>query len=165
MWRTPVALLALLVSAGSPATTATTMFPGEFADEPMLGRWDITIRTPDGERPSWLELSHSGRDVVVGQFVGIVGSARPISRVVVTSDSLHFAIPPQWESGNGDLTVDGRLTENRLAGAMMFPDGKRYDWTGVRAPLLKRDHAPKWGAPIRLLHANDLAGWRAVGGE
>ena len=42
-----------------------TMFPGEFADPPVLGRWDITIRTPDGERPSWLELQHSGRDVVV----------------------------------------------------------------------------------------------------
>src|SRR5207237_4254140 len=127
--------------------------------------WDITIRMPDGERPSWLELSHSGRDVVVGQFVGIVGSARPISRVVVGGDSLHFAIPPQWESGNGDLTVDGRLTGGRLAGSMTLPDGKRYDWSGVRAPMMKRDHAPKWGTPIRLLHANDLGGWRAVGGE
>ena len=138
---------------------------GPAVDEPLLGRWDITIRTPDGERPSWLELSHSGRDVVVGRFVGIVGSARPISRVVVTGDSLHFAIPPQWESGNGDLAVDGRLTGARLAGTMMFPDGKRYDWSGVRAPLLKRDRAANWGTPIRLLHTNDLGGWRAVGGE
>ena len=162
MWRQAVALVALLVPS-SP--TRTIVSRPAVADEPVLGRWDITIRMPDGERPSWLELSHSGRDVVVGQFVGIVGSARPISRVVVSGDSLHFAIPPQWESGNGDLTVDGRLTGGRLAGSMTLPDGKRYDWSGVRAPLMKRDHAPKWGTPIRLLHANDLGGWRAVGGE
>src|SRR5690349_13990750 len=162
MWRPALFLLALLVPSTSTRATGRP-FARVAADPPVLGRWDITIKTPDGDRPSWLELSHSGRDVVVGRFVGIVGSARPISRVVVTSDSLHFAIPPQWESGNGDLTVDGRLTGNRLAGTMIFPDGKRYDWTGVRAPLLKRDHAPKWGAPIRLLHANDLGGWRAAG--
>ena len=137
MWRQAVALVALLV----PAPTRTIMSRSAVADEPVLGRWDITIRMPDGERPSWLELSHSGRDVVVGQFVGIVGSARPISRVVVSGDSLHFTIPPQWESGNGDLTVDGRLTGGRLAGSMTLPDGKRYDWSGVRAPLMKRDHA------------------------
>jgi hypothetical protein len=133
------------------------------ADEPLLGRWDITIRTPDGDRPSWLELEHSGRDAIVGRFVGIVGSARPISRVTVTSDSLHFAIPHQWENGDGDLTVDGRLTNGRLGGTMIFPDGKQFPWTAVRAPLLHRDRAPQWGAPIKLLHANDLGGWRAVG--
>jgi len=164
MWRTPVALLALLVSAGSPTPTAMSPFPGALADPPVLGRWDITIRTPDGARPSWLELQHSGRDVVVGQFVGIVGSARPISRVVMQGDSLHFAIPPQWENGNGDLVVDGRLTGDRLAGTMTFPDGKRFDWSAVRAPALHRVHAPAWGTPIHLLHTNDLGGWHAVGG-
>src|SRR5206468_12438505 len=111
-----------------------------------------------------LELSHSGRGIVVGQFVGVVGSARPISRVVVQGDSLHFAIPPQWENGTGDLTLDGRLTGDHLAGTMIFPDGKRYEWSTVRGPSLRREQAPTWGAPIRLLHANDLGGWHAVGG-
>ena len=76
-------------------------------------------------------------------------------------DSIHFAIPHQWENGEGELTVDGRLTGDRLAGSMTFPDGKRFDWTGVHAPALRGDATPTWGAPIHLLHANDLAGWQA----
>jgi hypothetical protein len=164
MWRSSLLLLALLVPSPSRTRIAATRHAAA-ADVPMLGRWDITIRTPDGDRPSWLELLHSGRDAVVGRFVGIVGSARPISRVDGSGDSLHFTIPHQWESGNGDLTVEGRLTGERLAGSMTFPDGKRYDWSAVRAPSLRRDRVPSWGPPIRLLHANDLGGWRAVGGQ
>ena len=164
MWRPALFLLALLVPSTSTRATGRP-FARVAADPPVLGRWDITIKTPDGDRPSWLELAHSGRDVVVGRFVGIVGSARPISRVVVHGDSMHFAIPPQWENGDADLVVDGRLTGDRLAGTMIFPDGKRFDWSGVRAPALHREQQPKWGAPIRLLSANSLSGWHAVGGQ
>jgi len=154
-------ILTLLIPSPSSRPVTTT----GVADEPLIGRWDITIRSPEGERPSWLELSHSGRGIVIGQFVGIVGSARPISRVMVKADSFHFAIPPQWESGESDLVVDGRLTNGKLAGSMTFPDGKRFDWSGVRAPAMRRDRAPTWGTPIHLLHATDLGGWHAVGGQ
>ena len=163
MWRYSFLLLALFLMPSAPRSALAPA--GLPADPPLLGRWDITIRTPDGDRPSWLELSHSGRDATVGRFVGVVGSARPISIVQVSGDSLHFAIPHQWENGDGELTVDGRLTNDRLSGSMTFPDGKRFDWTGVRAPALRPDRPPIWGAPIHLLHANDLGGWRAVGGR
>jgi 3-keto-disaccharide hydrolase len=154
MLRHSVLLLALLV----PGTSRSP-------DEALQGRWDITITTPDGPRPSWLEVERSGRATLVGRFVGIVGSARPISRVVVTGDSLRFAIPPQWEAGDADLVVEGRLDGERLTGNITFPDGKRYDWTAVRAPSLRRQARPVWGAPIPLLNQNDLGGWHAVGGE
>ena len=163
MFRHSVVLLALLVP--SMAAVRMRSSADRAADGDLLGRWDITIRTPDGERPSWLELEPSGRGVVVGRFVGIVGSARPISHVLVQSDSFHFAIPPQWENGDADLVVDGRLTGGHLAGTMVFPDGKRFDWSAVRAPVLRREHAPSWGAPIHLVNANGLGGWHAVGGS
>ena len=166
MWKYSLALLAALVPAWSSSTHARV--PLRFAaaaDDSVLGRWDITIRTPQGERPSWLEIDDSGRGVRVGRFVGIVGSSRPITRIAVTGDSIHFAIPPQWENGDDDLVVDGRLTGGRLAGSMLFPDGKRYDWSGVRAPAMRPEHQPSWGTPIHLLHANDLGGWHAQGGE
>ena len=161
MLRQSALICALLVPFSSPAPVAAPRLVA--ADDPLLGRWDITIHTPQGERPSWLEVFTSGRDVLVGRLVGIVGSARPISRIVKSGDSLHFAIPPQWENGNNDLVVDGRLTAGRLAGTLTMPDGQRYEWTGVRAPLLKREHAPQWGAPIHLIRANDLGGWHPVG--
>lgn len=164
MWRYGFLAFTLLVSNAAPRSIVPVRAAARAA-EPYLGRWDITIRTPDGDRPSWLELWLSGRDAVVGQMVGVVGSARPISAVRVAGDSLSFAIPHQWENGDGDLAVSGRLTGGRLAGTMIFPDGKRYDWIGVRAPTLRRERAPTWGAPVPLLHANDLGGWQAVGGQ
>ena len=142
-----------------PTLSAASLPP----DERMMGRWDITITTPDGPRPSWLEIEHSGRDALVGRFVGIVGSARPVSVIQTSGDSLSFSIPHQWEEGDGNLSVRGRLQGSGLSGVMTFPDGKTFSWTGVRAPRLERRSAPVWGAPIRLLHANDLAGWHPSG--
>jgi hypothetical protein len=161
MWRWSLAFLAIVVPSSVPFVPPS---PRGIAADSLLGRWDITIRTPDGDRPSWLELEHSGRDAIIGRFVGIVGSARPISLVSVHGDSLHFAIPHQWENGDGDLIINGHLTSGGgLAGGMIFPDGKQFEWSAVRAPLLHRDRPPQWGAPINLLHANDLGGWRPVG--
>jgi len=171
MWRHAWLLPAILLpmaSTTTPLTKTRTPIGGRNtapADEPLLGRWDITIHTPDGDRPSWLELWLSGRDALVGQLVGIVGSARPISLVQVHGDSIHFSIPHQWEGGDGELTVDGRLTNGKLGGSMTFPDAKTFDWVAVRAPALRPDHAPTWGAPIDLLHNSDLGGWKAVGGQ
>lgn len=154
MLRHVVLLLALLVPGASRSS-----------NEALQGRWDITVRTSDGDRPSWLEIRRSGRDILVGRFVGISGSARPISQIMVSGDSMRFSIPRQWEEGTGDLVVEGRLHDDRLTGSMTFPDGKRFDWTAVRAPSLRRQARPAWGAPIQLLKGNSLTGWRAVGGE
>ena len=46
---------------------------------------------------------------------------------------------------------------------MTFPDGKSYDWTGVRAPPSVAPRTQVWGTPMKLLHANDLGGWKAMG--
>jgi hypothetical protein len=167
MLRHIALLFALLVAVPrlAPRPTRLWRVAALPAPDAMQGRWDITVRTPDGDRPSWVEIRHSGREALVGQFVGVVGSARPIARVDVRGDSLRFSIPRQWEDGTGDLAVEGRMQGDRLTGSMTFPDGTRYDWTGVRAPSLRRPAAPVWGAPVRLLNRNDLGGWRAVGGQ
>ena len=72
---------AILLLAGVVPAMGTTPAHSRTAplNERMLGRWDITITTPDGPRPSWLEVERSGRDAIIGRFVGVVGSARPIS--------------------------------------------------------------------------------------
>jgi hypothetical protein len=157
--------LLLAVLASGAFESRTTHHAPRTSPEAMQGRWDITIDTPDGPRPSWLEVRRSGREALVGQFVGIAGSARPISRILASGDSLRFAIPPQWEEGSGDLTVEGRVEGERLAGRMTLPDGKQYDWTAVRAPSLRRQGRPRWGTPIQLVSGKDLTGWRAIQGE
>ena len=137
-------------------------------NEHLMGRWDITIDSPRGKLPSWLEIqipgSHSGGDSYAGRFVGIVGSARPIERVMLSGDSVSFSIPKQWESGDGNLSVAARLDgDDKLVGRMTFPDGQSADFTAMRAPALRRTHAPSWGAAIKLLAGSGLAGWHTQG--
>ncbi|MGZ8558739.1 MAG: 3-keto-disaccharide hydrolase, partial [Chitinophagaceae bacterium] len=113
--------------------------------------------------PSWLEVRHSGTSMLVGQFVFITGSARPVSRVNFNDGKMSFSVPPQWEPGNNDFLVEGTLRDDRLSGTVITSDGKNYDWTGVRAPSLRRSTAPVWGKPIKLFNGVDLKGWHAMG--
>ena len=162
MHRHLAALIVMGLVCGSvtgPARAAAA----EVAGEALVGRWDIDIHTPDGDLPSWLEVRRSGTKTLVGQFVGVVGSARPISRVEFEGEALRFSLPPQWEGGAGDFSFEGRIEGDALAGAMKFPDGKRFDWSARRAPSLQRAARPEWGEPLRLFNGTDLTGWRATG--
>lgn len=127
------------------------------------GRWDISIDAGNKTWPSWLEITHSGIRTWVGQFVGVSGSARPVSEIFVEGNKFHFAIPPQWESGSQQLKMEGQLDGEQLAGTIRMPDGKEYPFKGTRAPALKREGVPKWGKPIQLFSGKDLEGWTALG--
>ena len=61
----------------------------EAADaKPFLGRWDLTLKAPDGESPSWLEVQQQGGELKA-QFTGRWGNARPLPKVeVATAASL-----------------------------------------------------------------------------
>jgi hypothetical protein len=158
-----IALIVAALTASAAAERSVRPDASAARDVRLIGRWDITVTTPTGTAPSWLEIDSSGREALVGRITGIVGSARPISEIITQGDSLRFAVPRQWENGNGELRVVGRLQGNRLVGRMTFPDNSTLNWQGVRAPLLRRAHAPAWSAPITLLDQNDLNGWLAMG--
>jgi hypothetical protein len=125
----------------------------------IIGRWDLTVQTPQGDYPSWLEVSRSGRSTLVGSFVGRSGSARPISRVEFDNGRVRFTVPPQWESRKDDLHFEGQLEDDFLRGETTDDQGRRVTWTGRRAPTLKRAQPPSWGEAIELLNGKDLAGW------
>lgn len=147
----PAALLWLTASAASAQSA------------PIEGRWDITVEADGKQYPSWLEVRHSGHHTLVGQFVGIVGSARPISKVNFTDGKFSFTIPPQWEQSDKDLTVEGRLEGETISGTMATPDGKNLAYKGVRAPALRKTTTPVWGTPIKLFTGNNLNNWHALG--
>ena len=145
---------------------ASTLPGQESAPPPITGRWDLTLTGSNGRRlPSWLEVYWSGDRVLVGRFVGVVGSARPISRLTFTHDTLHFSLPPQWEGGDAELQVAGVFAADTLAGSLTMPDGKQLAWSGHRAPTLQRAGAPQWGPPQKLFNGTDLTGWHPLGGE
>ena len=137
---------------------ATADIPGE----EMIGRWDLTVTRGTRSYPSWMEVKLSGNRALVGAFVSGGGSARPVARVEFSpTNTFRFAIPPQWERGDGDLVVEGTLADNRVTGTITEPDGSRATFTGVRAPELVRAAPPVWGAPIALFNGRDLSGWKA----
>ncbi len=148
--------LLLVFTLDVSSTFAQSGIPGDEA----AGRWDITVQTPDGERPSWLEINTSGSQALVGRFVGAVGSMRPVSEIHFNSETgtYSFSIPPQWNPYETDPRFEFTLTEGKLSGWTTGPDGKKLQWEGVRAPSLDREEQPEWGEPVNLLD-QDLSEW------
>jgi len=133
------------------------------ADTSIEGRWDMTVMMDGKEKPSWLEIRHSGTHRFFGYFVGDGGSARPVSSVKYNNGKISFTVPPQWEKEENDIVIEGTLQDGILSGTMIGANGKTYTWTAVRAPSLKRDKAPVWGKPIKLFNGKDLTGWHMFG--
>lgn len=134
-----------------------------FADTTLEGRWDLTLSVNGKEQPSWMEVRHSGHHTLVGQFVGVGGSARPVSEVKTSGNAFQFSIPPQWEQGKGNLQLEGVRSGDRITGTITYPDGKTFPFSGMRAPALRHNGEPQWGTPIPLFNGKDLSGWKAMG--
>lgn len=154
-----ISFVLFLTTASAKNTNNCYQIPNA---SPVEGRWDLSIHINERTAPSWLEITHSGLNTLVGQFVGTGGSARPISEVHFKDGKISFSIPPQWEQGN-HLSFEATYSGDSLAGSVTFPDGKTYNCTGVRAPSLRRNAAPMWGIPISLFNGKDLKGWHASG--
>ncbi len=157
-----LSLSMLVIPTVAVVASNANNFDFAYADTSIEGRWDITIDMGEKQVPSWLEVRHSGIRMLIGEFVGASGSSRPISKVNYTGGKMSFTIPPQWEEGS-DVTVEGSLQGAGLAGTIVLPDGKKHNWTAVRAPSLRRNSEPAWGTPIRLFSGTDLKGWHAMG--
>ena len=118
----------------------------------LLGRWDLTIGTGADCYPSWVELKPNG-----GQFVGRVGSARPIETVRYGKDTVTFSLPPQYEGRKDNLAFQATIRRDVLEGTTTIEDGSTVSWVGKRAPALP-ELAPNWREPVDLIQA-DLSNW------
>jgi hypothetical protein len=133
-------------------------------DAPSVeGRWDLTVTFEGKQIPSWLEVQHSGNNTLIGRFCYAFGSARPVAKVNVNDGKYSFSIPPQWEKGDSDMQFEFTSDGTTLTGTMIFTDGKKYNWTGVRAPSLRKTTEPSWGKPVNLINGKDTKGWHAEG--
>ncbi|MEO5562588.1 MAG: DUF1080 domain-containing protein [Chitinophagaceae bacterium] len=146
----------------------TTVNAGEWSlktinESSIEGRWDISIDINGKKYPSWLEVVPSGSKWLVGSYVGIVGSARPISKINFSNGKMSFTIPPQWESETNDVSFEATLQSDSLIGTVTGADGRIHNWVGHRAPYLHRATAPAWGKPIQLFTGTNLKGWHAMG--
>ncbi len=151
---------ALLTAAIAIASSSSWAFSQSQAAEvkPFLGRWDLTLKTPDREYPSWLEIRQMNGQLSA-RFVSRWGNARPLPRIEIKGKHLTFVSPKEEEDRKDDMVFDGTLTGNTLSGQTTGQDGTPWKWIGVRAPSLEKTSAPQWGKPIRLFNGKGLTGW------
>jgi hypothetical protein len=149
-------ILTLSVAAYSEQknTTDTTT-----SVQPFVGRWDLTLKTPLREYPSWLEITEEDGQPKA-RMVSRWGHARPLPKVEISNGRIMFVSPKEEEDRKEDMVFEGKLTGKTLAGTTTGPDGTPWQWTGERAPSLKRKNAPKWGKPTPLFNGRDLSGWK-----
>jgi hypothetical protein len=151
-------------------TTLVMMFPmcvfsqkknaedASAASQPFLGRWDLTLTTPGREYPSWLEITEEGGQLKA-RLTSRWGHARPLPKVDLSQRQITFVSPKEEEDRKDDMVFVGKLSGKTLIGTTTGPDGTPWQWTGERAPDLKREHEPIWGKPIQLFNGKDLSGW------
>jgi len=147
-------LVAILVVAPSS-------IPASAADaSPILGRWDLTLKAPDGDHPSWLEVRQQDGQLKA-RFTGRWGNARPLPKIEISGNRITFVSPKEEEDSKNDLVFQGELRGRTLAGTVNGPDGKTWQWLGLRAPALDKmvTTPPDWAAPIQLFNGKDLSGW------
>lgn len=128
--------------------------------DPLEGRWNLIVSYEGKELPSWLEISHSGRNTLIGRFTYAFGSARPIAEVKKFDNVFYFSIPPQWEDGASDMEFKGKKEGDKLKGEMVYTDGKTYQWSATRAPMLAATDNPDWGKSKKLFNGKNLDGWK-----
>jgi Domain of Unknown Function (DUF1080) len=149
------------------ALTYTFLQPGASASQTssrpdvtaFVGRWDLTLKAPDREYPSWIEITQEDGQLQA-QMVGRWGNARPLPKIEITNGHLRFVSPKEEEGRPDDMVFQGALTGKTLSGTTTGPDGTPWQWTGRRAPALKRASDPKWGLAIPLFNGKDLTGWK-----
>jgi 3-keto-disaccharide hydrolase len=155
-------LIGVQASAQSGNPPSKSSSPSSESEKAFLGRWDLTLKAPDREYPSWLEVRREGGQLKA-DMVGRWGNARPVPKVELSNGKLTFVSPKDEEAAPADMVFEGTLVGKTLSGTVNGPDGKVWQWTGRRAPALKPTGEPKWGKPIALFNGKDLGGWKMNG--
>ena len=151
-------ILTSLSAAGRSRNNESFGYSAAESAAAFLGRWDLTLKAPDREYPSWLELREENGELKA-EMVGRWGNARPLPSVELSNGHLKFVSPKEEEDSKADLVFEGMLNGKTLSGTLTGPDGKTWQWTGVRAPALKRTSPPSWTVSIPLFNGKDLTGW------
>jgi 3-keto-disaccharide hydrolase len=156
-----VLLAAVLVSWGcsqSEKAPAGTSSNEAASIQPFLGRWDLTIKTPKEDSPSWVEISEE-QGQAKGLMTGFWGHAIPTGDIQVSNGEIEFAAPKGVGYSDG-MQFKGKLENGQLAGTITNPKGAAWQWTGKQAPSLQRTGVPEWGKPVRLFNGRNLDGWK-----
>src|SRR6185312_13318910 len=129
-FRTVIFFSLLITSAlAQPAASAAKKSATSGAGiKPFLGRWDLTLKAPDREYPSWIEIQQDNGELKA-QFVSRWGNARPLPEITITNGHLRFVSPKAEEERKDDMVFEGTLKGKTLSGTTTGPDGTPWTWT------------------------------------
>src|ERR1700733_14133374 len=80
--------------------------------KPFLGRWDLSVKTPEKELPSWIEVSEENGNLKI-VMVGVTDHATPLARVQVKDGEIDFVSPKGEEGYDEDTEFKGKLVGNQ----------------------------------------------------
>ena len=152
LWRLEAYPVSRNALGGPPSSEAEST-------QALLGRWDLSLKTPKGELPSWIEVSEEQGHLKV-VMVGLTNHATELKKVDLKNGEIEFLSPKGEEGFTEDTLFKGRLDSGQLVGTASTPNGTSWPWTGRRAPSLKRNVEPQWGKPVTLFNGKDFSGWR-----
>ena len=88
----------------------------------FLGRWDLTLKTPLREYPSWLEITQEDGHLTA-RMVSRWGHARPLPKIEISNGRITFVSPKEEEERKDDMVFEGKLIGETLVGTTTGPDG------------------------------------------
>ena len=91
----------------------------------FLGRWDLTLKTPLREYPSWLEITQEDGQLKA-RMVSRWGHARPLPKIEISNGRITFVSPKEEEDRKDDMVFEGKLSGKTLVG-----DHDRARWNSV----------------------------------
>src|SRR3954471_8341316 len=106
----------LAITLAQPAASAVKKSASSNAGvKPFLGRWDLTLKAPDREYPSWIEIQQEDGELKA-QFVSRWGNERPLPGITITDGQLRFVSPKAEEDRKDDMVFEGTLKGQILSG-------------------------------------------------
>jgi hypothetical protein len=142
--------------------TMAVLLPGfgKKSGNPIAGRWDITVTTPETTYPDWMEVveKDQGFDVRIQPRSG---SVHPVKDTKIEGSHLSLTLTPA--SGKRPAVVwELDVKGDRLTGVQKRGDAEMGKLAGVRAPALNRKPPKVWTDPEPLFNGKDLTGWEPV---
>ena len=126
---------------------------------PFTGRWDLTITTPQGTYPSWMECTEKDGKPDV-RIVGRVASVHPVADLKLEGSHLSFS-SKEWFGKPIDVHWDMNISGAKITGTQKRADGVEGQIAGVPQPPLARKMPVSWNAPEMIFNGKDLTGWEA----
>jgi hypothetical protein len=133
---------------------ALTFALAQKSGNPFVGRWDITVTTPRGAYPDWMEVDANGATRVQPR----AGSVHPVTDVKFSGPHMTLTLNPA-ENGQPAVTWELTAEGDKFTGAQKRGGAAAGQLAGVRAPKLDRPMPAAWTAPEPIFDGKDLNGW------